>query len=93
MSTTTIAPESRPEAQAAISILAALSLCHMLNDTIQSLLPAIYPVLQANYALTFTQIGSTEGGAVTAPRSHSSTRPDHRSSGSQQIPAIPRRER
>lgn len=57
MSTTTIAPESRPEAQAAISILAALSLCHMLNDTIQSLLPAIYPVLQANYALTFTQIG------------------------------------
>lgn len=57
MSTTTIAPEPRPEAQAAISILAALSLCHMLNDTIQSLLPAIYPLLQANYALTFTQIG------------------------------------
>lgn len=38
-------------------MLAALSLCHLLNDTIQSLLPAIYPVLQRNYALTFTQIG------------------------------------
>ena len=41
----------------AFSILAALSLCHLLNDTIQSLLPAIYPVLQENYALSFTQIG------------------------------------
>lgn len=41
----------------AFAILASLSLCHLLNDTIQSLLPALYPVLQANYALTFTQIG------------------------------------
>jgi FSR family fosmidomycin resistance protein-like MFS transporter len=57
MTTTTIAPDRPAETRAAISILAALSLCHMLNDTIQSLLPAIYPVLQANYALTFTQIG------------------------------------
>lgn len=57
MTTTTIPPERSAEARAAMSILAALSLCHMLNDTIQSLLPAIYPVLQANYALTFTQIG------------------------------------
>ena len=38
-------------------VLGALSLCHLLNDTIQSLLPALYPVLQENYALTFTQIG------------------------------------
>ncbi|HET8729139.1 MAG TPA: MFS transporter [Alphaproteobacteria bacterium] len=38
-------------------VLWALSLCHFLNDMIQSLLPAIYPVLQANYSLTFTQIG------------------------------------
>ena len=45
------------ETRTAFGILAALSLCHLLNDTIQSLLPAIYPVLQANYALSFTQIG------------------------------------
>jgi MFS transporter, FSR family, fosmidomycin resistance protein len=49
--------EGSAEARTATTILIALSLCHLLNDTIQSLLPAIYPVLQQNYALTFTQIG------------------------------------
>ena len=38
-------------------VLVALSVCHLLNDTIQSLLPALYPLLEANYALSFTQIG------------------------------------
>ena len=38
-------------------ILLALSLAHLLNDTIQSLLPAIYPLLKEHYALTYTQIG------------------------------------
>ncbi len=41
----------------ALAILCALSLCHLINDTLQSLLPAIYPVLQANYALSYTEIG------------------------------------
>jgi FSR family fosmidomycin resistance protein-like MFS transporter len=54
---TTTAPAGSAEARTAVSILVALSLCHLLNDTIQSLLPAIYPVLQQNYALSFTQIG------------------------------------
>ena len=56
----TTASLSQPETsgtRTAFTILAALSLCHLLNDTIQSLLPAIYPVLHENYALTFTQIG------------------------------------
>ena len=57
MTTTTIARPARRETRTAFAVLAALSLCHLLNDTIQSLLPAIYPVLQENYALTFTQIG------------------------------------
>lgn len=39
------------------AILVALSVSHMLNDTIQSLLPAIYPNLQQTYKLSFTQIG------------------------------------
>lgn len=47
----------RTESQTALLVLLALSLCHLLNDMIQSLLPAIYPVLQVNYSLTFTQIG------------------------------------
>ncbi len=45
------------ETRTAFAVLAALSVCHGLNDTIQSLLPAIYPVLQQNYLLSFTQIG------------------------------------
>lgn len=57
MSTTTISPSGEQPARTAFAVLAALSLCHLLNDTIQSLLPAIYPVLQQNYLLTFTQIG------------------------------------
>lgn len=50
-------PQAVPEARTAGIVLAGLALCHMINDTLQSLLPALYPVLQANYALTFTQIG------------------------------------
>ncbi len=46
-----------PASRAALPVLVALSVCHCLNDTVQSLLPAVYPVLQANYGLTFTQIG------------------------------------
>ncbi|HZF31049.1 MAG TPA: MFS transporter [Gammaproteobacteria bacterium] len=39
------------------SILAAISFCHLLNDMMQSLLSAIYPILKASYGLTFGQIG------------------------------------
>jgi FSR family fosmidomycin resistance protein-like MFS transporter len=38
-------------------ILIGLSLCHLLNDLLQSLLPAIYPMLKDRYALDFWQIG------------------------------------
>jgi MFS transporter, FSR family, fosmidomycin resistance protein len=41
----------------AFAILLALSISHLLNDTIQSLIAAVYPVLKESYALTFTQIG------------------------------------
>jgi FSR family fosmidomycin resistance protein-like MFS transporter len=39
------------------SILAAISFCHMLNDMMQSLLPALYPMLKDSYALSFGEIG------------------------------------
>ncbi len=42
---------------ASLGILGALSLSHGLNDLIQSLLPAIYPLLKDAYALDFRQIG------------------------------------
>jgi FSR family fosmidomycin resistance protein-like MFS transporter len=41
----------------AVGILAAISFCHMLNDMMQSLLPAMYPMLKGSYQLTFGQIG------------------------------------
>ncbi len=41
----------------AFTVLVAISFCHFLNDTIQSLLPAIYPILKETYHLTFAQIG------------------------------------
>src|SRR5579863_8271830 len=39
------------------AILAAISCCHLLNDLLQSLLPAVYPILKQEFALTFAQIG------------------------------------
>ena len=40
-----------------LAILVAISVSHLLNDTIQSLLPAIYPVLKNSFALSFAQVG------------------------------------
>jgi len=41
----------------AFSVLAAISFCHLLNDMMQSLLPALYPMLKTSYSLTFGEIG------------------------------------
>src|ERR1051325_8743812 len=45
------------EVDTAFEILAALSFCHLLNDMMQSLIPAIYPILKENFQLDFTQVG------------------------------------
>ena len=45
------------EQQTLLRVLLALSFSHLLNDTIQSLIPAIYPLLKASFQLTFAQIG------------------------------------
>ena len=44
-------------AQTAFSVLVAISFCHLLNDMMQSLLPALYPMLKSTYALSYLQIG------------------------------------
>lgn len=41
----------------AIRIVGAAAFAHLLNDLIQALLPAIYPMLKAQFSLSFTQIG------------------------------------
>src|SRR5260221_2070958 len=60
------APQSvRPNT--AFTILAAISFCHFLNDMVQSLIPAIYPLLKSAFHLDFGQIGLiTLTGQTTA---------------------------
>ncbi|MFD0698285.1 MFS transporter [Paenibacillus sp. GCM10027628] len=41
----------------AFSILFAVSFVHLLNDTIQSVIPSMFPILHASLNLTFSQIG------------------------------------
>jgi FSR family fosmidomycin resistance protein-like MFS transporter len=40
-----------------LSIIVAVSVCHLINDIMQSMLMAIYPLLKENYALDYVQIG------------------------------------
>jgi FSR family fosmidomycin resistance protein-like MFS transporter len=43
--------------QTTLKVLVAISVAHMLNDIIQSLIPAIYPLLRETHSLTYRQIG------------------------------------
>src|SRR5690348_2961100 len=60
MSTETI-PELRPARAAvpasALGVLLTLSLSHLLNDSIQALIPAVYPLLKQTFGLSFAEIG------------------------------------
>ncbi len=51
------ATPSRPAATTVLPIIVAVSSAHLLNDTIQSLLPALYPVLKDELHITFAQVG------------------------------------
>jgi len=57
VSTTSTRPGDGSAGNTAFAILAAISVGHLLNDMMQSLLPAIYPMLKSNYGLDFGQIG------------------------------------
>lgn len=61
MSTLTASPaatSSPPQVSPLVMrILGACALAHLINDLIQAVLPSIYPMLKANYGLTFTQVG------------------------------------
>ena len=50
-------PATSAAESAAFSVLVALSFSHLLNDTMQSLLPALYPMLKSSLALDFGQVG------------------------------------
>ena len=61
MSNTSLTADHRQDDKAAektaLAVLIAISFSHMLNDTMQSLLLSIYPMLKENYALDFGQVG------------------------------------
>ncbi|MFL1386187.1 MFS transporter [Pseudomonas tritici] len=61
MSTLTASPAAATTAPQAsplvMRILGACALAHLINDLIQAVLPSIYPMLKANYGLSFTQVG------------------------------------
>ena len=48
---------ARKAGETALGILVAISFCHLLNDMLQSLLPALYPMIKSSYGLSFAQIG------------------------------------
>jgi len=54
---TTALPSRSATESTTFRILAAISFCHLLNDMMQSVVPAVYPILKASYHLDFSQIG------------------------------------
>jgi FSR family fosmidomycin resistance protein-like MFS transporter len=50
-------PDDKAAEKTALAVLVAISFSHMLNDTMQSLLLSIYPMLKQSYGLDFGQIG------------------------------------
>ena len=55
--TSQVATPAQDVHKIALSILLAISFSHLLNDMMQSLLPAMYPMLKRSYQLSFVQIG------------------------------------
>lgn len=56
MSVTSL-PSGGQTARTSYAVILAISFCHFLNDVMQSLLAAIYPILKEGYGLEFWQIG------------------------------------
>jgi MFS transporter, FSR family, fosmidomycin resistance protein len=57
MSQAEIASERLAHQETTFAVLFAVSFCHLLNDMMQALLPAIYPTLKSEFHLSFLQIG------------------------------------
>jgi MFS transporter, FSR family, fosmidomycin resistance protein len=53
----TLGAVSRTAAGPAYVVLGGISFSHFLNDTMQSLIPSVYPIFKQSYALDFAQIG------------------------------------
>lgn len=49
--------ENRIASSTVFAVLISVAVCHLINDTLQALMLAIYPILRDSYALSFAQIG------------------------------------
>ena len=56
-STAASLPRSSPPAKTSFRVLGAISTAHLINDMMQSLIVAIYPILKGEFSLSFAQIG------------------------------------
>jgi FSR family fosmidomycin resistance protein-like MFS transporter len=55
---TSHAPLARRQGEKTVfSVLLAISFCHLLNDMMQSLVPALYPILKSSFSLNFSEVG------------------------------------
>jgi FSR family fosmidomycin resistance protein-like MFS transporter len=57
ITTETIGVSKEVAEKTVFPILLTISLSHLLNDTLQSLIPSIYPMVKDTYALSFSQVG------------------------------------
>lgn len=55
--TTEISPNAIPVQKTVFQVLFAISFAHLLNDMMQSVIPAVYPLIKDDFNLSFTQIG------------------------------------
>lgn len=49
--------QSKTSAPFILPVIIAMGAAHLCNDLLQSVIPAMYPILKENYNLTFSQIG------------------------------------
>jgi len=57
MADTTMNIDRNAAERTALAVLVGISFCHLLNDMLQSLLPAIYPMIKQGFDLSFSQVG------------------------------------
>lgn len=57
MSSSTVPSQGAKSSKVSFGVLAAISASHSINDMMQSVLLALYPVLQGNFSLSFMQVG------------------------------------
>lgn len=57
MSQTTVASTVKTTQTTAMTVLLGVSAAHLLNDAMQSVVPAVFPLFQQNLQLSFTEVG------------------------------------